>query len=207
MNKLIIIGAGSVGKFLAYNSNDFVDHYSIIGFVDDDPAKQHQDIAGYPVLGCLDLLNEYSGKGYFLVIGIAFPKVKCEILKKISHLDFFFPSFISKKAWLSKEVTIGIGCIIYPGVSVNYETNIADFVVINMNCAIGHNSIINSYTSLAPGVNLAGFTILHEAVNFGIGAATKQNIVVHQNAIIGGQAMLINDVDADAIVFGILGQI
>jgi sugar O-acyltransferase (sialic acid O-acetyltransferase NeuD family) len=207
MNKLIIIGAGSVGKFIAYNIDDFESEFSIVGFVDDDATKQGQVIAGYPVLGSLDLLQEYSGKGYAVAVGIAFPKVKYKILERITNLDFAFPNFISKKAWLSNEVVVGKGSIIYPGVAINYETLIGDFVVMNMNCAIGHNCIIRSYTSLAPGVNLGGFTILHEAVDFGIGAATKQNIVVHQNTIVGGQAMLTHNISANEVVVGVPGKV
>ena len=207
MKKLIIIGAGSVGKFIAYSIADFQSEFSIVGFVDDDTTKLGQIIAGYPVLGSLDLLKEYSGKGYAVVVGIAFPRVKYKILERITNLDFAFPSFISKKAWLSKEVTVGMGSILYPGVSINYETTIGDFVVMNMNCAIGHNCVIKSYSSLAPGGNLGGFTVLHESVDFGIGAATKQNVVVYENAIIGGQAMLTSNVNAGEIIVGVPGKV
>ena len=86
MNNLIIIGAGSVGKFIAYNIADFKSEFSIIGFVDDDNTKQGQIIAGYPVLGNLDLLNEYSGKGYALVVGIAFPKIKYKLFESPNDL-------------------------------------------------------------------------------------------------------------------------
>lgn len=207
MKKLIIIGAGSVGKFIAYNIDSFQDSFSVVGFVDDDITKHGVNIAGYPVLGSIDLLKEYSKKEYAVVVGIAFPKVKRKIVDRIKDLDFEYPSFISNNAWLSKEVTVGMGSILYPGVSINYETTIGDFVVMNMNCAIGHNCIIHSYTSLAPGGNLAGCTILHEAVDFGIGAATKQSTHVFEGAIIGGQAMITQNVVANTVVVGVPGKI
>lgn len=206
MKKLIIIGAGSVGKFIAYNIAEFDGDYNIEGFLDDDSNKQNQVIAGHKVLGNLDTLKAYSGKGYAIAFGIAFPKIKRQILNQYSNLDFEFPNFIAKTSWLSKAVSIGKGCIIYPGVAINYESVLGDFVVINMNCSIGHNCTIRNYTSLAPGANLGGHTVLNEGVDFGIGASTKQNIVVGSNAVIGGQAMLVSHVENDAQIIGVPGK-
>lgn len=203
MTKLIIIGAGSVGKFIAYNIEDFQDSFSVVGFVDDDPSKQGQTIAGYSVLGSLDLLNEYSGKGYAVVVGIAFPKIKNKIIDRIKDLNFEYPNFISKHAWLSKEVAVGMGSILYPGVSINYETNIGDFVVLNMNCAVGHNVTIDDFSSLAPGVNLGGYTNIGKNTDMGIGAATKQFITIGSDCVVGGKAMVVKNVNDDTTVKGI----
>lgn len=76
IKKLIIVGAGSVGKFIAYNINSFGQNFEIIGFLDDDTTKHNKIIAGFTVLGSLDKLPDFSGKGIALVLGIAFPKVK-----------------------------------------------------------------------------------------------------------------------------------
>ena len=201
--KLLIVGAGSVGKFIAYNLEEFTLDFEIMGFLDDDVTKHKSSIAGYPVLGPVDALSEFSGKGIALVLGIAFPGLKSRLFEKYQHLTFDFPSFISKKSWISGKVTIGKGCIIYPGTSINYECAIDDFVVINMNCAIGHNCSIGSFSSLAPGVNFGGFTGVGKCVEVGIGVATIQNVVIHDNAILGGQAMILGEVLHGDIVGGI----
>ena len=203
MKKLIIIGAGSVGKFIAYNINSFQDSFSVVGFVDDDATKQGQITAGFPVLGSLDLLKEYSGKGYAVVVGIAFPKIKNKIIDRFKDLDFEYPNFISNNAWLSREVSVGIGSILYPGVSINYETIIGDFVVMNMNCAIGHNATIADFSSLAPGVNLGGYTSIGKRTDMGIGAATKQFITIGSDCVIGGQAMVVVNIKDNTTVKGI----
>ncbi|MDP5027665.1 MAG: NeuD/PglB/VioB family sugar acetyltransferase [Flavobacterium sp.] len=203
MKKLIIIGAGSVGKFIAYNIDSFQDSFSIVGFVDDDATKQGQIIVGFPVLGSLDLLKEYSGKGYAVVVGIAFPKIKNKIIDRFKDLDFEYPNFISNNAWLSREVSVGIGSILYPGVSINYETIVGDFVVMNMNCAIGHNARIADFSSLAPGVNLGGYTSIGKRTDMGIGAATKQFITIGSDCVIGGQAMVVVNIKDNTTVKGI----
>lgn len=203
MKKLLIIGAGSVGKFIAYNINQFTQSFEIIGFLDDDVSKHNTVIAGFPVLGSIEKLQEFSGKDIAIVLGIAFPSIKKKLFYQYQNLDFDFPNFIAKDAWVSEAVIFGKGCIIYPGTTINYETIIDDFVVINMNCSLGHNCSIKSFSSLAPGVNLGGNTMIGNCVELGIGSSTIQGITIDDNAIIGGQAMVVTNVSNADVVVGI----
>src|SRR5690606_12145176 len=148
MNELLIIGAGSVGGFIANNPNLFSTEYKILGFLDDDPAKINKEVFDYKVLGSVDTILEYSNANINIALGIAFPSVKKRIYDKIKNMKFNFPSFVSKNVWLSANVKVGKGVIIYPGVSINYNSIIEDFVVINMNCALGHDSYVSKFTSL-----------------------------------------------------------
>lgn len=201
--KLIIIGAGSVGKYIAYNQDDFQQDFEIVGFLDDDKSKHNIQIAGIAVLGNVSKVTEYSGRGYSLAWGIAFPAIKNKLYEQYKHLKFEYPNFIAKNAWLSKGISLGKGCIIYPGCSINYETDIQDFIVINMNCAIGHNCSIDSFTSLSPGVNLGGNTKIGQQVELGIGCATLQGVSIGDNVKVGGQAMVTKHLVKNQIVKGV----
>jgi sugar O-acyltransferase (sialic acid O-acetyltransferase NeuD family) len=203
MQKLLIIGAGSVGKFIAYNIDQFNQSFEIMGFLDDDISKHNTIIAGFPVLGPVERLQEFSGKGIAIVWGIAFPSVKKKLFDKYRHLAFDFPNFIAKDAWVSEAVAFGKGCIVYPGTAINYETVVADFVVINMNCSLGHNCTIQSFSSLAPGVNLGGNTAIGNCVEMGIGVSTVQGIAIGDSATVGGQAMVVSNVGNADVVVGI----
>jgi sugar O-acyltransferase (sialic acid O-acetyltransferase NeuD family) len=205
MRDLVIIGAGNVGGFLAYNQNLFTEPFNIIGFLDDDVAKHGKEFYGLKVLGNTGHLFTL-GKNTAVAIGIGFPKAKRKVFEKIRDNGNDFPSFISEKAWVSNNVSVGKGVILYPGVSINYQTAIDDFVIMNMNCAVGHDCSIGKFCALAPGVNLGGFTVLEEAVDMGIGSATKQNIIVGKDAVIGGQAMLVKNVEPGTKVAGVPGR-
>ena len=198
---LLIIGAGNVGGFIAYNFASLADKYNLIGFLDDDVNKIGREIYGISVLGDIDSLLSY--KEIAIVIGIGFPEIKKRILNRISFkLDLEIVSYIADNVWISEKVGLGKGIVIYPGVSINYETQIEDFVTINMNCAIGHNVILSRYVTLAPNVSLAGFTTLHECVEMGIGSSTKQQVIISELAVIGGNAMVLNNIPSKAIAVG-----
>lgn len=202
---LLIVGAGNVGGFLSYNIEEFGD-YDIIGFLDDDKNKIGKTIYDRQVLGPVSTAHQYRNKNIAVAIGIANPFIKRKIAKDLTPLGFQFPSFISQNIWLSKHVKVGKGVILYPSTSINYATDIGNFVIVNMNCAIGHNCSILDYTTLAPGVNLGGFTHIGEAVDIGIGVSTKQGITIGDDTIIGGQSMLIHDVIKNSKIVGVPGR-
>lgn len=206
MKDLIIIGAGNVGGFLVYNQELFAEQYNLLGFLDDDAGKLGKEFYGLKVIGNTEHLFSMS-KDVAVAIGIAFPKAKRRVFEKIKDNGNHFPAFISKNAWLSNSVVVGQGVILYPGVSINYETVIEDFVIMNMNCAIGHNCHVSRFAALAPGVSLAGFTKIEEAVDMGIGVSTRQNIVVGKDAVIGGQSMLVKNVGPGTKIAGVPGKI
>lgn len=203
-NKLFIIGCGNVGGFIANNLNEFLTatEYETIEFLDDDEQKLGKEFFGYPVTGNIYSLNKYDYK-VDVVVCIASPKIRKQIINKISSPYVHFPAFISKNVWISNKVDIGKGVIIYPGVSINYNTNIQDYAILNMNCAIGHDCIISYCSTLAPGCALAGFSVLEECVDMGINSATKQGIIIGRNSIIGGMAMVTKNIPADCTAVGV----
>ncbi len=197
---LVIIGAGNVGGFLALNQDLFKENFNIIGFLDDTKSKIGKIFWDIPVLGPIKDIDNYRDTS--MAIGISRPLPKKKLLSKIGK-NYHFPNFIAKNAWISQNVRIGKGVIIYPGVSINHSSEIGDFVVINMNCAIGHNTIIKKCCALAPGVNFAGFTSVEPYAEIGIGACTIQNINIGEGAVIGGQSMLISNTEQYSTYLGI----
>lgn len=203
---LYIIGAGSVGGHIALNISQYSDRYEIGGFFDDDPQKVGTEQYGFKVID--DVAGTLKFEDASVAIGIAFPKIKRKILDKLSaNSSLQYPSLIHEKAWVSNNVTIGKGCIIYPGTAVNFGSEINDFVCINMNCSLGHHTQVGRYSSLAPGVSTGGHTIIREAVNMGIGSSTLQNAHIGGNSTVGGQSIIINDVEPGSTVIGVPGEL
>lgn len=203
---LYIIGAGSVGGHVALNIEEYSDDYAIQGFFDDDPEKVGTEQFGFKVLGPVDQALELRQEA--LVIGIAFPSVKRQIVEKLSmNPSLVYPSLVHKKAWISKDVKVGQGCIIYPGTAINYGSDIKDFVVINMNCSLGHHTEVGRYSSFAPGVNTGGHSTVEEAVDVGIGVSTLQDVRVGDDSTVGGQSMIVQDVIPESTVAGVPAKV
>lgn len=207
MKKLYIIGAGSVGGHIATNPSLYNLEDVDILFIDRDPAKIGTFFCGREIVGPVEYLYTLK-EPLYLVIGAALQSIKNRVYQKLSDIqNKIFPSLIANNAWISKNVTIGMGVIVYPNVSINYGSVLGDFSIINMNCAVGHECVLGRFTSLAPGVNLGGNTVIGEFTEMGIGSSTRQQTTIGDHVVVAGQAIVIGTLKSHSKAKGIPAKI
>lgn len=82
--RFLIVGAGNAGEALLREMMRRKDaQYEVIGFVDDDPAKQGSEIHGIPVLGTVDQLPQICKKQDVDEIAIAIPSANRKQLRHV----------------------------------------------------------------------------------------------------------------------------
>ncbi len=94
-HKVLIVGAGSTGEMAVRAVlNDFHGQFYVVGFVDDDPAKQDLRIHDIPVLGKLSQTAEFAVDLEVSDVVFAIPnpqkKVLRDIVEACSELDIRF---------------------------------------------------------------------------------------------------------------------
>jgi sugar O-acyltransferase (sialic acid O-acetyltransferase NeuD family) len=205
MNDIVIIGAGGVGRFILHainEINNISNKWNVIGFVDDNFDKIEKLVNGIPVLGSTAWLEKRCEVS--VVIALSDPVVKNNIVNKLNNYGCkHFPVIIHPKSWVAKNVSLGEGCIIYPGVAINVNSEIGRFVMINMNCAIGHDVYIADYSFIAPNVGIGGNTRIAESCNIGLGTSIIQHINIGGKAVVGAGAVVVEDVQAGNTVVGV----
>jgi len=79
---------------------------------------------------------------------------------------------------------------------------------VNVDCTVSHDVDLGDFTTLSPGVHIAGWVSVGRGVFFGTGAVVKngcrqRKIRINDGAIIGAGACVIGDVDRGATVVGV----
>ncbi len=74
IRRALVLGAGEAAKWLLAGIHQ--QGWTVLGLLDDDPAKQHARIAGVPVLGTLEAVRDASVRGAATHIVIALPSAK-----------------------------------------------------------------------------------------------------------------------------------
>ena len=112
-SRTLIVGAGDAGNLLLREIRKQHDSpYGVIGFLDDDPAKQGMRLNGVPVLGALDTLCDMVRKHRIEKVVIAMPSVgKRKIREIVRSCD---------KARVRVKTLPGIGELIQGQVSVSH---------------------------------------------------------------------------------------
>lgn len=203
--KIAIIGAGGFGrevKMLIDQINDAEKKYEFIGFFD-DAFEKNLIINGFPVLGSIDDINSLEHE-LALVVAIGDPKAKRILLNRITNKSVIFPTLIHPNVFVGKDgVSIGKGCIICCSNVITINVIIGDFVILNLMCTVGHDTVIANFSSFMPSVNISGEVNIREGVYVGTGAKIINQLEIGENTIIGAGAVVYKSIPANCTAVGI----
>ena len=206
MKDIAIFGVGGFGRevlALIKDINKVEPTWNIVGFFDDGYEKGIM-VNGYPNLGKTEDLNKWPTP-ISLAVSIGSPVIKKEILGKITNPLVDYPTLIHPSVWIGDKefVEIGKGCIICAGVMITTNIHIKDFVILNLQCTVGHDTIINNHASFMPSVNISGEVNIGEGVYVGTGAKIINQLVIGEYTIVGAGAVVAKTLPAHCTAVGV----
>lgn len=206
MKKIAIIGAGGFGrevKMLIDQINHFDKKYEFIGFFDDN-VESETIINGFKVLGSINELEQID-YNLEVIISIADPRIKKKMYEKLNCNNFLnFPTLIHPNVLIGKDdINIGHGCIICASNIITVNVSIGNFVILNLGCTVGHDTIIGDYCSFMPSVNISGEVIIENSVYVGTGAKIINLLTIGNSTIVGAGAVVSKSLPEKCTAVGI----
>lgn len=205
MENIAIFGAGGFGrevKTIIDTLNKIEAKYNFVGFFDDG-HKKGEIINGFPILGKLEDINSVT-ENLSIVLAIAHPQTKKNIIAQIDNPYITFPNIIHPSVLISDDfVKIGIGNIICAGTIITCNIQIKDFIILNLMCTVGHDTVIESYSSFMPSVNISGEVLIKEGVYVGTGAKIINQLEIGEYTTIGAGAVVAKTLPAHCTAVGI----
>ena len=206
--KTVIVGARGSGKDVLWtimDINKISNAFDVIGFLDDDKKLHGKKINGYPILGGINWLSNKKKIGCVVAIGDS--KIRERVVKKLKNFNVSFPSIIHPSVIMSEFVTVGKGTIICAGGIISPNSEIGNFVFINLRSLIAHNCKIKDFVSINPGVNVNGYTIIEKGAYIASGVTIKDVIKIGKWSVIGIGGVIGNDVKPYSLYLGNPGRL
>jgi sugar O-acyltransferase (sialic acid O-acetyltransferase NeuD family) len=206
MKDIAIFGVGGFGRevlALIQDINRIEPQWNIVGFFDDGYEKG-LIINGYPTLGKTEDLNNWE-TDIAIAISIGSPVVKKKILDNIYNPKVSYPTLIHPSVWIGDRdfVEIGEGNIFCAGVMITTNVKIKNFVILNLQCTVGHDSVINDYAAFMPSVNISGEVTIGEGVYVGTGAKIVNQLEIGDYTIVGAGAVVSKTLPAHCTAVGV----
>ena len=82
------------------------------------------------------------------------------------------------------------------------DVTIGSHVIINLDCTVGHDAVINDFVTLYPSVNVSGSTVLGECVEIGTGCQIIQGIAIGEGTIVGAGAVVVKELPRECTAVG-----
>lgn len=83
------------------------------------------------------------------------------------------------------RVEIGEGTIICAGTIIIVDIRIGNHVIINLDCAISHDDVIEDFVTINPSVNVSRNVVIGQCSELGTGMQIMQGNKVTANTIVG----------------------
>lgn len=191
MKDLIIIGASGFGREVAWlveRINKATPTWNLLGFMDDNESIVGTEINGLRVLGTTKNVSDYPDAYFVCAIGSS--RVRKSIIER---LDVKYATLIDPSVEKSDFVEIGEGSIICAHSILTVNITVGRHVIINLDCTVGHDAVLEDFVTLYPSVNVSGNTRFEEGVELGTGAQIIQGKTVGKGTIVGAGAVVVKD--------------
>lgn len=205
MKDLIIFGASGFGREVAWaveRINKDSPTWNLLGFMDDNESIQGNKINGYQVLGKATDIGDFPDAYFVCAVGAS--RVRERIIGNMKSVnpDVKFGTVIDPSVEISDLVTIGDGTIICAHTIITVNISIGSHVIINLDCTVGHDAVIQDFVTIYPSVNVSGITHIGHAVELGTGMQIIQGKTIGDYSIVGAGAVVVKDLPEKCTAVG-----
>lgn len=198
-SKLLIIGASGHGKVVADIALK-MNKWEQIAFLDDN--ENIHSVMGINIIGhSEDALNYIKDFDIFIAIGDN--RIREKIQEKLESKGASIPTLVHPSAVVGEQVNMLSGTVVMGGAVINSCTTIGKGCIINTGATIDHDNIIEDYVHLSPGVHLAGTVRVGRGTWLGIGSIVSNNIEITSWCKIGAGAVVVKNITETGTYVGV----
>lgn len=206
LRDLLLVGAGGFAREAAEAVravNSSAPTWRLLGFLDDDPAKQGASIGGLPVLGEVDSVGRYPDALLLLCPGRPDNYVSRALLaERLGLPDERFATVVHPAATLGTTSSIGAGSILLANVDLTADVTVGRHVVVMPQVVLTHDVQIGDWATIAAGVRVGGGCRVGRGAYLGSGACLRENRSVGEWSLIGMGSVVTHDVPPRRLWFG-----
>jgi sugar O-acyltransferase (sialic acid O-acetyltransferase NeuD family) len=194
-NKLVIVGAGETAE-MAYEYFTYDSNYKVVAFSVEKSFIKSGTLFGLPVVPFEDLERLYDPKKYALFIAVSFTelnRVRTKLYKQAKIKGYRLASYISSRAFVWRNVTIGENCFILENNVIQYHVAIGNNVVLWSGNHIGHRSVVQDHTFISSHVTICGFCEIGESCFIGVNSTINPKVKIANDCLIGAGAVVLHD--------------
>ena len=184
MKDIVIVGSSGFArevKWLIDRINSTRLLWNFVGFID-------SHVCNDGVIGNDEYLYSYP-KELNVAVAIADTNLRRRLVALYKRNSLLaFPNLIDPSVIMSNSVKIGEGNIICAGSILTIDIDMCDFCIVNLDCTIGHGTVLNSFITMNPSVNVSGQVHLCEGASIGTGTQIIQGRCIGMNSIKIGRA-------------------
>lgn len=120
---------------------------------------------------------------------------------------FRFVAAVHPAATVAPDVSIGGGSVIMAGAVVNPGSKVGCGCILNTRSSLDHDSIMEDFSSLAPGATTGGRVRIGRGSAIGLGALLREAAVIGESTVVGAGALVLSDLPSGVVAYGVPARV
>ena len=205
--KIAIFGSSGHARDIADIAID--NGYKNIVFLTADDGLN--SFCGHPVeMDTNDTVARLKGEGYHFAIGIGSCNIRRRIAERYPTLEY--PSMRHSSVTLGNCQAPNLnqmqGTIISAGSRITNNVTLGDFCFLGVNTIVGHDCIVENFSSLMPATAISGNVHIKQNAYIGCNASIRQGtaddkLIIGEGAVIGMGAVVLGNVPDGHTALGV----
>lgn len=199
MKDLIIMGAGDLGKDVAWlveRINAKEETWNLLGFTD---ASDEKEFMGYPILGDDSVIENYDE--VYVVCAVANRKIKAKIMENLPA-NAKLATLIDPDTMIHKSAVIEEGSMVFANSLVGVGAHVGKGTIVLYNSYVNHDCEIGNYVTIYPAATISGKSVVGDYAEIGTGASIIQHKKICEGATIGAGAVVFTHIKDTGTTIG-----
>lgn len=206
MRDLLLIGSGGFAREAAEAVravNALRPTWNLLGFLDDDPARQGTVVSGLPVLGTTEDVHERPDAQVLVCTGRPTNYVsRRQIVERLGLDEDRYPTVVHPMASVGSTCAVGAGTVLLAHVVLTSDAVVGRHVAVMPHVVLTHDTHVGDWATLGSGVRVGGGCHVRDGAYVGAGALVKEALTIGERAMVGMGAVVTADVPAERLWYG-----
>jgi sugar O-acyltransferase (sialic acid O-acetyltransferase NeuD family) len=192
MEDVIIFGAGKIAEvahdYLTKDSN-----FRIAAFCVDDAFRTTESFLGFPLISFEDAPRLFAPDRFQMLLAVGYHECNAVRIRKaveIKNCGYSFATYVSSRAWVANNVTLGEGCILLDQVSVEPNATIGSNCMLWSGAVVGHHARVGSHVWMAASSLVGGGANLGDGCFLGLGAVIGHETTLGKRCLVGANSFV-----------------
>jgi sugar O-acyltransferase (sialic acid O-acetyltransferase NeuD family) len=199
---LINVGAGGFARETAQAVRAAGVH-TLLGFLDDDPAKHGTKVDGVPVLGGSALLADHPSARVLVCVGSARDyAARARVVERLGLPDERYATVVHPSASVPDDCELGAGTVLLAQVVLTAAVRVGRHVSVMPQTVLTHDDVVEDFATLASGVRLSGGVRVGRGAYLGAGVLVREQLSIGAWSLVGIGGVVLSDVPAGQVWVG-----
>jgi sugar O-acyltransferase (sialic acid O-acetyltransferase NeuD family) len=199
--KLVIIGDSAFAE-IAYEYFSHDSEYEVVAFSVEQAFLTKTSLFGLPVVPFESLETTYSPSEHSVFAALVYTNLnrsRTRLCQYAKNKGFKLASYISSRAFVWKNVTLGEHCFIFENNVVQPFVRLGNNVILWSGNHIGHHSAIADNCFVSSQVVVSGFVEVGESCFLGVNSTIANNLKIAKDCWIGPSVTITKDTQVGEI--------